>query len=139
MVRKQGIDGKKTVSGMLGSLSKLVHMDPDSSDFENGVQDMFSDYLDDINKVINTAGDPEVVKANKRLQVANTFKSIVSLVKEIRGLVAIFGRYRKGDTSKEALNLYRNKMLMVVSDLKKVFSAMIKNVEKKIEIEKSAE
>lgn len=139
LAKKQGIDGKKNVFTMLSYLNKLGYIDPDdpdSSDFENGA---LSYYLDDINKIISTAGDPEVVKANKRLQVANTFKSIVRLVKEIRGLVAIFGRYRKGDTSKEALNLYRNKMLMVVSDLKKVFSAMIKNVEKKIEIEKSAE
>ena len=139
LAKKQGINRKTTVSRTLGSLSNLAHIDPDSKDFKIAAEYVFSHYLDDINKAIKSAGDPKVVKANKRLQVANTYKSIIILVKEIRGLIAIFGRYRKGDTSKEALNLYRNKMLMVISDLKKVFSAMIKNVEKKIEIEKSAE
>lgn len=82
------------------------------------------------------AGNPEIKKAYNKLRIANIFSTAINFVKNIRGMYSVYKRYKAGDTSKEALNLYRNKMLMVCGDLKKLFEAMIKSYDKDIEASK---
>lgn len=77
-------------------------------------------------------GNPEISKAYKKLKIAIVFRNIINFVKNIRVIYSVFKRYKAGDNSDEALNLYRNKMLMVCSDLKKILSAMISSYDKSI-------
>lgn len=109
-------------------------------DFDND-EIQFGEFITKILKGYKDAasghGNPEIKKASAKLKVARIFSSAVNFVKNIRGMYSVYKRYKAGDTSKEALNLYRNKMFMICNDLKKLFDSIIKSYDKNIELANS--
>lgn len=138
-------------NSFISSLQMLIPNIITTVFFVSGVKKSFkvsnelSDYLYDIDfddpenaiagfaKYVNAvSSNPEVKKSEIKYQISNIINSIISLVKSFREIKSVVKRYKEGDVSKEALNLYRNKMLMICSDLKKLVSALQKSLAKRM-------
>lgn len=130
------------IPNIVSSLVSKKYMDvsfANMEDITDRMMDMDLDY-ESVNGVFkgmmtaaSGAGNAEVKKAYTKLQIVSVFNWIISLVKSIREIRGIYKRYKAGDSSKEALNMYRNKMLMICSDLKKLVSALEKSLNKKMD------
>lgn len=124
------------IDGSVNSMADAMK-DIDFDDDEAHFGEIMGKALKGLKNATSGAGNPEIKKASDRFKIARIFSSTVNFIKNIRGMYSVYKRYKAGDTSKEALNLYRNKMLMVCSDLKKLFDAIIKSYDKNIEAGKS--
>lgn len=108
--------------------------------------DAMSDYFDNIgrfssedemdpsemfNSFRNVARAADTAPGYNAMKVANFVRKAITVVKSIRELYSIYKRYKAGDKNREALNTYRNKMLMICDDLKKLFTAMYDSVDRR--------
>lgn len=98
---------------------------------ENFVNDDDADPSEMFNAFRNVASSSANVPGYKSMKIANFLQKAIALIKTVREIHSIYKRYKAGDSNREALNIYRNKMLMICSDLKALFNAMYDSVDRR--------